>query len=91
MQLKLGTLSNDIWLKLGGIKLIGAKLGTEQKLIQLKLGGSQKHKGLKLRFTPTSNDTFPILGNGAKFIRSKLGGLQKLIQSKLGGLQKLIH
>lgn len=53
------------------------KIGAPQKLIQSKLGGSQKQTGLRLNATPTSKDTFPILGNGAKLIGAKLGGSQK--------------
>jgi len=88
MHWKLGTSPNDTLLKLGTAKLIGAKLGTEQKSIHWKLGGSQKHTGLRLKFTPTSNDTFPMLGNGAKLTRLKFGGWQKLIQLKLGTVSK---
>ncbi len=34
---------------------------------------------------PTSKDTLPMLGNGAKLIGEKLGGVEKLIKPKLGG------
>lgn len=95
---KLGGSQKLMQAKLGVVaKLIGPKLGTSQKLMQLtnsgelqklmqaKLGGSQKHTGLKLRATPTSNDTLGIVGNGAKLTTPKGGGAAKLTILKLGG------